>query len=132
MSDLVGKLRRAGAFAYGSKAEESLFWKAADRIKELEAHITTDNSAVIATLENRIALLEAHLQQMRSGTDLPFPAVTDRHLIEAAIDNGRRIATLEAAIREHKKATWSGRNLTAPHDQKLYDALAALLQEQGE
>ena len=34
---------------------------AREHIAKLEAHITTDNSAVIATLEARIALLEAAL-----------------------------------------------------------------------
>lgn len=39
----------------------STYQEAKDRIKELESHIITDNSAVIATLQARIALLEAEL-----------------------------------------------------------------------
>jgi len=37
------------------------------RIALLEAHITTDNSAVIATLEARIALLEAAIRTHRDS-----------------------------------------------------------------
>ena len=65
------------------------------RINELESKLDYPHDE-IAAMQKRISLLEANLQQLRSGTDLPFPAVTDRHLIEAAIDNGKRIALLEA------------------------------------
>lgn len=41
--------------------------------------------------EKRIAELEQNLQTLRSGTDLPFPAVTDRHLLA-------RVAQLTAEL----------------------------------
>lgn len=53
---------------------------------------------LIIRQENRIAELEAHLQQLSSGTSLPFPAVTDRHLIDKAREDGKRIAELQAII----------------------------------
>ncbi len=48
---------------------------------------------------DRIKLLEKNLQALRSGTDLPFPAITDRMLIEKAEADGKRIAEQDAEIK---------------------------------
>jgi len=61
-----------------------------ERISLLEAHVTTDNSAVIATLEARIALLEAaekHNEILQESNRVAHD----------------RIALLEAEVKEARK-----------------------------
>ena len=48
---------------------------------------------------DRITALEQNLQTLRSGTDLPFPAITDRCLIERSKEQADRITELESAVR---------------------------------
>ena len=109
--------------------------------------IVTDNSAVIATLEARIALLEAKNREALAVIEM-WDAVYAKLNIKDAKKLGKfkadivaeRIALLEAAIREILTVD---RDINACHDleqeflldevqAEAYRKAAALLQEQGE
>jgi hypothetical protein len=86
---------------------------AREHIAKLEAHVTTDNSAVIATLEDRIKVLEETCKAR----------YIDGHLA-ASIELMGRISLLEDGIRWHRDS------FTSQDDHTEEDlVLWALLQE---
>lgn len=54
----------------------------------------------ITERDTRIAALEAHLNQLQNGHSIPFPAITDRMMIEKAKADAKRITAL---VEENEK-----------------------------
>lgn len=57
----------------------------------------------VLALQERIAALESHLTMLQNGTSIPFPAVTDRHLIDSIKEKTERLTAQEAEIAALRK-----------------------------